>query len=69
MLTIVLIIALLILIFLFYEIRIRKPDELVLMEKEGKIILRKGRFYPRHFSLVLPKTIHSTQLSIDASAK
>ncbi|MCX7797015.1 MAG: SPFH domain-containing protein, partial [Melioribacter sp.] len=46
-----------------------KPDELVLMEKEGKIILRKGRFYPRHFSLVLPKTIHSTQLSIDASAK
>ncbi|MDH7604917.1 MAG: hypothetical protein QHH13_08470, partial [Melioribacter sp.] len=38
-------------------------------ERNGKIILRKGRFYPRHFSLVLPKTIYSSQLSIDASAR
>lgn len=59
----------LIIIILFYELRLRKPDQLVLYEARGKIILRKGRFYPRHFSLVLPKTVHSTQLSIDASAK
>jgi hypothetical protein len=42
---------------------------LVLDESKGKIILRKGRFYPRHFSLALPKTTYSTQLNIEASAK
>lgn len=69
MLLTIIIIAIIILLLLLYELRIRKPDELVLTERSGKIILRKGRFYPRHFSLVLPKTIYSSQLSIDASAK
>ncbi|MEJ5351824.1 MAG: SPFH domain-containing protein [Melioribacteraceae bacterium] len=69
MLLTIIIIAIVILLLLLYELRIRKPDELVLTERNGKIILRKGRFYPRHFSLVLPKTIYSSQLSIDASAK
>jgi len=69
MLLTIIIIAIIILLLLLYELRIRKPDELVLTERNGKIILRKGRFYPRHFSLVLPKTIYSSQLSIDASAK
>ncbi len=69
MLLFVLVIVLLIFLFLLYELRIRKPDELVLTERNGKIILRKGRFYPRHFCLVLPKTIYSSQLTIDASAK
>lgn len=63
------ILALIIILIIFYEFRLRKPDQLVLYESKGKILLRKGRFYPRHFSLVLPKTIHSAQLSIDASAK
>ncbi len=69
MLITIIAIAIIILLLLLYELRIRKPDELVLAEKNGKIILRKGRFYPRHFSLVLPKTIYSSQLSIDSSAK
>jgi len=69
MLITIIVIAIIILLLLLYELRIRKPDELVLTERNGKIILRKGRFYPRHFSLVLPKTIYSSQLGIDASAR
>ncbi|MEG8947805.1 hypothetical protein [Rosettibacter firmus] len=69
MILVVLIIVLILILLLSYELRIRKPDELVLAEKEGKIIFRKGRFYPRHFSLVLPRTIYSSQLNIDATAK
>ncbi|MEG8990865.1 hypothetical protein VJY32_13930 [Ignavibacteria bacterium 4148-Me] len=69
MLIAIIVVAIIILLLLLYELRIRKPDELVLTERNGKIILRKGRFYPRHFSLVLPKTIYSSQLSIDASAR
>lgn len=56
-------------IILVYEYRLRKPDQLVLYESGGNIFLRKSRFYPRHLSLVLPKTIHSVQMEIDASAK
>ncbi|MFZ6032197.1 MAG: hypothetical protein ACOYVE_02695 [Melioribacter sp.] len=63
------IIVVLIILFLIYEYRLRKPDQLVLYESDGKIILRKGRFYPRHLSLVLPRTIHSVQLNIDSTAK
>lgn len=57
-----------VLIFLF-EYRLRKPDQLVLFESNGEIILKKARFYPRHFSLTLPKTTYSTQMNIEASAK
>jgi hypothetical protein len=66
---IVLAVFALIIISILYEYRLRKPDQLVLYESAGKINLRKGRLYPRHLSLVLPKTIHSAQLNIDASAK
>ncbi|MEW5844246.1 MAG: hypothetical protein AB1775_13380 [Bacteroidota bacterium] len=53
----------------FYEYRLRKPDQLVLSESNGKIVERKGRFYPRHFSLALPNTTQSSQLNIESSAK
>ncbi|MGK9475548.1 SPFH domain-containing protein [Melioribacter sp. OK-6-Me] len=65
----IVIIILVIILFLLYEYRLRKPDQLVLYESDGKIILKKGRFYPRHFCLVLPRTIHSVQLNIDSTAK
>ncbi len=52
-----------------YEYRLRKPDQLVLSESNGKIVERKGRFYPRHFSLALPNTTQSSQLNIESSAK
>ncbi|MEW6702187.1 MAG: SPFH domain-containing protein [Bacteroidota bacterium] len=52
-----------------YEYRLRKPDQLVLLESNGKIKERKTRFYPRHFSLALPNTTQSSQLIIEATAK
>jgi uncharacterized membrane protein YeaQ/YmgE (transglycosylase-associated protein family) len=58
-----------IVLFFIYEYRVRRPDHIVLYESNGKIALRKGRFYPRHFSLVLPRTVHSSQISIDATAR
>ncbi len=56
-------------LYLVYEYRVRRPDQIILYELHGKIGLRKGRFYPRHFSLVLPRTVHSSQISVDATAK
>jgi len=66
--TIGILVLIVVLIFLF-EYRLRKPDQLVLFESDGKIKLKKARFYPRHFSLTLPKTTYSTQMNIEASAK
>ncbi len=59
----------LIVLFLVYEYRLRKPDQIVLYESRGKIASRNKRFYPRHFSLVLQKAVHSSQVVIDATAK
>ncbi len=64
----IIVIAVLVLFFLF-EYRLRKPDQIILEEKEGKIINRKSRLYPKHFCLVLPKTIYSMQQIIEATAK
>jgi len=66
------IIGIIVLVFaliFFFEYRLRKPDQLVLAELGGKIVLKKPRFYPRHFSLTLPKTTYSAQINIEASAK
>src|SRR3989339_800131 len=56
-------------IIFLYEYRLRKPDQLVLKESDGKIALSKSRFYPKDFSLVLPKTTQSMQLTVESSAK
>jgi len=66
--TIVILAVIVVVIFVF-EYRLRKPDHLILVESNGKIIIKKGRFYARHFSLALPKTTYSTQMNIEASAK
>lgn len=60
---------LLILLAILFEYRIRKPDEILVYESGGVVQKRKGRFYPRHFSLALTGTIHSTDLKIEAEAK
>jgi hypothetical protein len=63
-------ILLLVLIIVFiYEYRLRKPDQIILFESKEKIEFRKSRFYPRHFSLALSNTTHSTHLSVEAAAK
>jgi hypothetical protein len=38
-------------VFAAFEYRVRQPDVLVLFESKGKIGLRAGAIYPRHFSL------------------
>lgn len=63
------ILAIIIVIVLAYEYRLRKPDQLILFESNGKMLERKTRFYPRHFSLALPNTTHSAQLLIETAAK
>lgn len=51
-----------------FEFRIRQPDVLVLHETQGQIGIRKGLFYPRHFSLPLKRTTSPLQLTIEAAA-
>lgn len=53
--------------FLF-EYRIRRPDTLVLYESKGRIVLREGLFYPRHFSLQLKRTTYPIRLNIVVTA-
>ncbi len=60
--------VIILLVFLF-EIRLRKPDQIVLYEKNNQVMQRRGRFYPRHFSLSLPKTIHSFALETATEAQ
>jgi hypothetical protein len=57
-----------ILLILVFEYRIRQPDVLVLYESKGKIALRSGPLYPRHFSLPIKRTTSPIQLSVEATA-
>ncbi|NIP43184.1 MAG: hypothetical protein GWN61_05255 [candidate division Zixibacteria bacterium] len=61
-------IVVLVIAFLLFEYRIRKPDVLLLYESKGQIDLRKGLFYPRHFSLPLSRTTHPVRLTVEATA-
>jgi hypothetical protein len=51
-----------------FEYRIRQPDVIVLYESNGKIGVRKGLLYPRHFSLPLKRTTAPLHLTIEAAA-
>jgi hypothetical protein len=62
-------VAAVLLAFLFYEYRLRRPDQIVLFEKRDGLGIRRFRFYPRHFSLAVARTTHSFTQTIDASAK
>lgn len=62
-------IVIVLLVLIFYEYRLRRPDQLILAEKRGDVIQRRGRFYPRHFSLALPRTIHSLKLRFTAEVR
>ncbi len=62
------VVVVVILLLVFFEYRIRQPDFLVLYESNGRISLRKGLVYPRHFSLALPRTTCPIQLTVEATA-
>ncbi len=65
---IVAVVIVFILLLVIFEYRIRQPDFLVLHESNGRISLRKGLLYPRHFSLSLQRTTCPIQLTVDATA-
>lgn len=52
-----------------FEYRFRQPDHVILYETKTGLAMRKGRLYPRHFSLPIRRTTHSFQLTVDATAK
>ena len=62
------VIVVVILVLVIFEYRIRQPDFLVLHESNGRISLRKGLIYPRHFSLPLQRTTCPIQLTVEATA-
>jgi hypothetical protein len=51
-----------------FEFRVHQPDTLVLHESKGRIAVRKGVLYPRHFSLALKRTTCPIQVTTEASA-
>jgi hypothetical protein len=63
------IIVIALLTFFLFEYRIKRPDQIVLFESSGKIEIRKSRFYPKHFSLALPNTTYTSQLTMESVAK
>jgi len=62
------VVVVVVLLLAFFEYRIRQPDFLVLHESNGRISLRKGLVYPRHFSLALQRTTCPIQLTVEATA-
>jgi len=62
------VILLVIIIIILFEYRIRKPDQFILFESDGKVKKRKARFYPKHFSLALPATTHAISIKVDTEA-
>jgi len=63
------IIALVVILYLIFEYRIKHPDEIVLVENGEKLTSRKSRFYPRHFSQTILDKSHSLIINCDADAK
>jgi hypothetical protein len=55
-------------LIVFLEFRIGRPDVLVLYETKGRIGVRKGLVYPRHFSLPLKRTTCPIRLTVEATA-
>jgi hypothetical protein len=55
-------------LFLF-EYRVRRPDHLVLFDSKGRIALRKGPLYPRHFSLLIQRATYPIQATVEAATR
>ncbi len=52
---------------ILFEYRIRRPEVIVLYESSGKIGIRKGSLYARHFSLPLKRASQPIQITVDAT--
>ncbi len=62
------VLVLVVVLVLVFEYRLRQPDVLVLYESNGKIVLRRGLLYPRHFSLPIKRAPSPIQLTVEATA-
>jgi hypothetical protein len=60
--------VLVILLIILFEYRLRQPDVLVIYERNGKLSVRSGLIYPRHFSLPLKRVTCPIQLTVQAAA-
>jgi hypothetical protein len=65
---VVAVLVLVVILVLAFEYRVRQPDVLVLFESKGRIGLRSGLIYPRHFSLPLKRTTSPIHLTVEATA-
>ena len=63
------IIILILVILLISEYRIKKPGQIILYESNGVVSYRKSRFYPRHFSLIIPNTTYNLSSTVEPEAK
>jgi len=61
--------VLIIIVFMLYEFRIRRPDQIVIGEKKSQVIRKQSRIYARHFNLPIPSINHSEQIEIETEAK
>lgn len=52
-----------------FELRLRKPDQLVVYESRGVIKFRQRPFYPRHFSLAIPAATHQSELTAESVSR
>jgi hypothetical protein len=62
-------VAVLIGVVIAIEYRFRNPDSLIIREGKEGFAERKSRLYPRHLSLVLPRTTHAFQVRVEAIAR
>ncbi len=62
------VLAVALVVLALFEYRVRQPDTLVLYESNGRIGLRGGLLYPRHFSLLLRRAPQPIQLHLEATA-
>ncbi len=63
------VVLVIVVLFLILEVRIKKPNEIVLFEKSGMARQRGGKYYFRHFNMAIPNLTHSTILNVDSEAK
>ena len=52
-----------------FEYRFRKPDFIILREKNRGYAVRKSLLYPRHFSLLIRRSTHAFQFTVEATTK
>lgn len=63
------IVGVIIIIAILFEYRVKKPDQIILFEKNGKIGISSHLIYPRHFRLALPRTTETNILDVKSEAK